>query len=185
MAHRLPKLLFLGPLLFLNIVVASVAHIGRDEPGSDSFWGLDLDDVLGAGAAGLEALYQLWDFSTAPGVTSTPSGIPSEQSDERRYQPLETPDPEPFPPFEPAAMKKCAVGQESQGGQLDGSDVEENWWQVEQEPDTGYVVAPSPPPPPLPKKKDYNYDWLSQSGCKTWKNKEKESSDLSVYTGGL
>lgn len=151
MAHRLPKLLFFGSLLFLNTVVASVAHIGRDEPGSDSFWGLDFDDVLGAGAAGLEALSQLWDFSTAPGVTTIPSGVPSEQSDERHYQPLETPDPEAFAPFEPTAMKTCAVGEESQGGQLDGSEVED-WWQVEQEPETGYVVAPSPPPRPQKKK---------------------------------
>lgn len=136
MAHRLIKLLFLAQFLCLDHVVAFPVLIGRDEPGGDSLWRLEWDDVT----AGLEALFKVWDFSTAPGVSTKPSGVPSEQSDERRP---ETPDPVAFPLFEPTEMKTCAVAGGSQGGQSDGLAVENSWWQVEQEPETGYV----PPPP--------------------------------------
>ena len=137
MAHRLIKLLFLAQFLCLDHVVAFPVLIGRDEPGGDSLWRLEWDDVT----AGLEAIFKVWDFSTALGVSTTPSGVPSEQSDERRP---ETPDPVAFPLFEPTEMKKtCAVAGGSQGGQSDWLAVENSWWQVEQEPETGYV----PPPP--------------------------------------
>ena len=149
MPQRLPKLSSLALLLFLNLVLASPALFDRDEPGGNSLWGLDLEDVFGSGAAGLDALYKLWDFSTAPGVTTTPSGVPSEQPDEGPYQPPETPGPVVFPLFDPTAMKTCAVAGESQGSQVDRLVVEQSWWQVEQESETGYV---SPLPLPHPKK---------------------------------
>lgn len=154
MPHGLPKLFFLALLLLLNLVVASPALFGRDEPGG-SLWELELDDVFGAAAAGLEALYKLWDSSTAPGVTTTQPGVPSEQPDERRYQPPETPGPVAFPLFDPTAMKTCAKAGESQGNQLDRLAVEKSWWQVEQEPETGYVAPLQTPlnPPSPPEKK--------------------------------
>ncbi len=142
MPHRLPKLLFLA---FLNLVVASPALFGRDNLGGDSLWGLDLEDVIGAGAAGLEALSKLWGFSTGPDDSTTPSGVPPEQPDENRS---ENPDPVAFPLFEPIEIKACAVAGESQGDQFDRLEIENSWWQVEQEPETGYVAHP-----PTPKKK--------------------------------
>lgn len=141
MIHRLPKLLFLALLLFLNFVVASPALSGRDESGSNSLWELD---VFGAAAAGLEGIYKLWDFSTAPGVTTTPPRVLSEQPDEGRYQPPETPGPIAFPLFDPTSMKTCAEAGESQGNQLSRLVVEKSWWQVEQEPETGYAASPNP-----------------------------------------
>lgn len=53
MPRRFPNILI---LVILNLVVASPALIGRDGQGGDSLWGLDLEDVIGAGAAGLDAL---------------------------------------------------------------------------------------------------------------------------------
>lgn len=149
MPHRLPKLLFLA---FLNLVVASPALFGRDNLGGDSLWGLDLEDVIGAGAAGLEALSKLWGFSTAPEDSTTPSGVPSEHPDESRP---ETPEPVAFPLFEPTEIKACAVAGESQGDKFDRLEVENSWWQVEQEAETGFVAHPHSQ---KKKKKDYSYD---------------------------
>lgn len=179
MPHRLPKLSSLALLLFLNLVLASPALFGRDEPGGNSLWGLDLEDVFGAGAAELDALYRLWGFSTAPGVTTTPSGVPSEPPDERSYQPPETPSPVAFPPFNPTAMKTCATAGEGQGSQVDRLAVEQSWWRVEQEPETGYVA------PLTQKNKDNGYNCLWQSRGKTERNEERENTDLSLYTGDL
>lgn len=148
MPHLLPSLLFLALSLFLNFVAASPALFGRDESGaSDSLWELKLDDVIGGAAAGLVGLYKLWDINTAPG----PPEVPSEQPpDERQYQPQppETPGPMVFPLLEPTAMKTCAEAGESQGNQLDRSEIEQSWWQVEQEPETGYVATSPPLTPP-------------------------------------
>lgn len=142
MPHRVPTLLFIALLLFLNFVAASPALFGRDGPGAgDSLWELELNDVFGAAAAGLDGLYKLWD-------TTIPPEVPSEQSpDERQYQPQppETPGPMAFPLFNPTAMKTCAEAGESKGNQLDRFEIEQSWWQVEQDPETGYVAA-SPPP---------------------------------------
>lgn len=150
MPHRVPSLLFSALLLFLNFVAASPALFGRDGPGAgDSLWELELNDVFGAAATGLGGLYKLWDFSTAPGVTTIPPEVPSEQPpDEKQYQshPPETPGPMAFPLFNPTAMKTCAEAGESKGNQLDRFEIEQSWWQVEQDPETGYVVTSSPPP---------------------------------------
>lgn len=173
MPHRLPNLLFLTLLLFLNPVVASSALFGRDEQGTgDSLWELELDDIFGAAAAGLDGLYKLWDFSTAPGGDPTiPSELPSEQPpDERQYQsqpqPPENPGPVAFPLLldSPAIMKTCVEAGKNPENQLDKLEVEQSWWQVEQEPETGYVATSLPPlipqahnplpPPSLRKKKD-------------------------------
>lgn len=138
MPHQIRKLIF---LVFLNLVVTSPVLFGRRDEvgGGDSLWGLDLEDVIGAGAAGLEALSKLWDFSTEPGVSTIPSGAPPKQPDEGI---LESPDdPVEFPLFETTKMKTCSVAGESQGNQFDRFAVEESRWQVEQEPETGYVVS--------------------------------------------
>lgn len=135
------KLIFL--IFLINLVVASPVLFGRDEVGGDSFWGLDLEDVVGAGAAGLEALSKLWDFSTAPGVSTIPSEAPPKEPDEGS---LETPDPVKFPLFESTKMIICPVAAgESEGDQIDRLAVEQNRWQVEQEPETGYVAISSHP----------------------------------------
>lgn len=136
MPHRFPNILF---LVFLSLVIATPALIGRDEPGGDSLWGLDLEDVIGAGAAGLDALSKLWDFSTPPEDSTTPSGVPSEQPDEQRS---ETPDSAAFSIVEPTEPKTCAMAGESQEGLSDGVAVVKSWWDVEQEPETGYVAPP-------------------------------------------
>lgn len=168
MLHKVPKLIF---LVFLNLVVASpVLFSRRDEVGSggDSFWGgLDLQDIIGAGAAaGLEALLKMWDFSTtAPpvgGSTIPPlSGSPPTTKQPEDEGILESPDPDPvekFPLIESTKMKACpVVAGHSQGGdQFDRLAVEESRWQVEQEPETGYVVSnflhPNYPLPPTRKK---------------------------------
>lgn len=139
MPHQIPKLIF---LVFLNLVVASPVLFGRRDElgGADGLWGLDLEDVIGAGVAGLEALTKLWDFSTAPPAGSTiPSGAPPKQPDEGI---LESPnDPVEFPLFQTTKMKTCSVAGESQRNQFDRFAVEESRWQVEQEPETGYVVS--------------------------------------------
>ncbi len=149
MPHLFPSLLFLALSLFLNFVAASPALFGRDESGAgNSLWELELDDVFGAAAAGLDGLYKLWDFNTAPGVTTIPPEFPSEQPpDERQYQPQppETPGPMAFPLLDPTAIKTCAEAGESQGNQLDRLEIEQSWWQVEQEPETGYVATSLPP----------------------------------------
>lgn len=175
MPHRLPSLLFSALLLFLNFVLAaSPALFGRDEPGAgDSLWELGLNDVFGAAAAGLDGLYKLWDFSTAPGVTTIlPPELPAEQPpDESQYQPQppETPGPVASPLLvDPTArMKICSEAGKSQENQLDRLEIEQSWWQVEQEPETGYVAAsPSPlipqpqTPPPLPPTKKRKIAWL-------------------------
>lgn len=134
------KLIF---LVFLNLVVASPMLFGHDEVGGDSFWGLDLEDVVGAGAAGLEALSKLWDFSTAPGVSTIPSEAPPKEPD---VGSLETPDPVEFPLFESTKMTICPVAAgESEGDQIDRLAVGKSRWQVEQEPETGYVAISSHP----------------------------------------
>lgn len=157
MPHRLPSLLFLALLLFLNFVVASPPLFGRDEQGAgDSLWELELNDVFGAAAAGL---YKLWDFSTAPGGDPTiPSELPSELQppDERQYlpqpQPPENPGPMAFPLLldPPPIMKTCAEAGKNPENQLDRLEVEQSWWQVEQEPETGYVATSLPPLIPQP-----------------------------------
>lgn len=138
MIHRLLKFLV---LVSLNPVVASLAFFGRSELGGQSPWELNLEDVFGAGAAGIEAVSKLWDVLTAPEGPTTPSGAPSKQPDEWRP---ETPDSPAFPLFESTQMKTCAMARENSGGQNDGLAVENSWWQVEQEPETG-CVAPLPP----------------------------------------
>ena len=173
MPHRLTSLLFLALLLFFNFVVASPALSGRNEPGGDSLWELELNDVFGAAAAGLEGLYKLWDFSTAPGVTTIPPGVPAEQPDERQYQAPDTPGIVGSPLLDPTAMKTCAEAGESQGNQPDKSEVEKSWWQVEQEPETGYVVPPSKPQPTLTPKNHCGYDYFSQSRGRKGRNEER------------
>lgn len=164
MPHRPSVLLFLGLFLFLNPIVASPALIGRDELGGDSLWGLDLDDVFGAGAAGIGALSTFLDFGTAPGTTATPSGAPSEQQDEMPG----SRDPEGVPLFESTAMDNCAAEEEN---------VEQSWWQVEQEPETGYVA---------PKAKYYGDDCQLQSRGMARRNKKYiYNTDLGLYAGGL
>lgn len=150
MPHRVPRL-FILVFLFLNLIVASPALFGRDNLGSNSLWGLDFEDIIGAGAAGIEALSELWDFSMAPEESTTPSGVPLEQPDQSR---LQSPDPVAFPLFEPTGIKTCTAAGEGQGDQFDKLEIEKSWWQVEQEPDTGYVVHPHP------KKKECGYDFL-------------------------
>lgn len=140
MPYQISKLIF---LVFLNLVVASPVLFGRRDEvgGGDSLWGPDLEDVIGVGAAGLEALSKLWDFSTAPpaGGSTIPSGAPPKQPDEGI---LESPDnPVEFPLVESTKMKTCSVAGESQGNQFDRFAVEESRWKVEQEPETGYVVS--------------------------------------------
>lgn len=172
MPHRPPVLLILGLFLFLNPIVASSALIGRGELGGDSLWGLD--DAFSAGAAGLGTLL---DFVTGPGTIDTPSGSPSEQLDESPSPSPEGPDQEGSLPFESTAMKKCAAEEENQVGQLGGSDVEQSWWQVEQEPETGYVA---------PKTKYYGDDCLLQSRSMARRNgKKKCNTDLGLYAGDL
>lgn len=163
MPHRLPKLLFLGLLVFVTRTDASPVLIGRDEWAGDSLWDLDMEDVFDAVSTGLGALPMVWDLLTAPGTTTTPSEVPSKQTDER------------FPLFEPTAMKTCAAEGESQGRQVDVLAVEHSWWQAEQEPETGYVAP----------KKSYEYDCLSQLRGITMRNGEKENADQALYTDDL
>lgn len=165
MPHRPSVLLFLGLFLFLNPIVVSSALTGRDELGGDSLWGLDLDDVFGAGAAGIGALSTFLDFGTAPGTTATPSGAPSEQQDEMPG----SRDPEGVPLSESTAMDKCAAEEEN---------VEQSWWQVEQEPETGYVA---------PKVKYYGDDCQLQSRGMARRKIYIYiyNTDLGLYAGGL
>lgn len=173
MPYRLQKLLFLGLLLFLNPIVAFPALIGRDELGRDSLWGLELEGVFGAVGG---ALPTLWDFLTAPETTTIPSGVPSEHPDETQDQSSEIPGSVEFPFSESTAIKTCAAAGESQEGQLDRLAVENSWWRVEQEPETGYVA---------PKRRDCGYDFLLQSRGMAKKNEEKEDTDLGFCAGDL
>ena len=134
-------------LVFLNLVVASPVLFGRDEVGDDSFWGLDLEDLVGAGAAGLEGLSKLWDFSNAPepGVSTIvpPEAAPKEPD----VGSLETPDPVDFPLFESPKTMICPVAAGASAGyQIDRLAIERSRWQVEQEPESGYVAISSHPP---------------------------------------
>lgn len=133
MPHRPLALLFLGLFQILKLIVASPALISRGELWDDSFWGPDLDDLFAAGAAGAAGsgvLSTFWDFLTAPGAKATPSGAPSEQLD--GMPGIRDPEPEGVSNVESNAMNKCTAEE---------GNAKKSWWQVEQEPETGYVAS--------------------------------------------
>lgn len=140
MAHQISVLFFLALNLTPIIIASPAAFIHRrgllwDDSGSQ-------DGILGAGAAGLGALQQLWNQwtvpsndPTLPSITQQTGSLQDENLDEPGTP--NTPDPQMLPLYQPSTTDQCATSFESTNKKRGLAAIVDSLFSVEQDPETG------------------------------------------------